>query len=131
MLISAENAEFEGAACPGRERSGSGGWAVQCALHFGLVYVDVDNECGQGGGEKASTVLSEAFWDCARGERRVIRTGQVSVVRRVGGTGSTRCVWRIRYGRICQSESVRKLDVEGVHCTDVRAIAIFHIKRDD
>ena len=69
MLISAENAKFEGAACPGRERSGSGGWAVRCALHFGLVHVDVDNECGQGGGEKASAVLSGAFWDCARGER--------------------------------------------------------------
>ena len=34
MLISAENAEFEGATCRGRERCGGGGWMFRCGIAF-------------------------------------------------------------------------------------------------
>ena len=52
-MISAENAEFEGATCPGRERCGGRGWRFDAASHFGSVFVDAHNERGKAGMAKA------------------------------------------------------------------------------
>ena len=87
-MISAENAEFEGATCRGRRRCGGGEWTFECGIAFWICFVDVDNERGRGGGERRAPRWQSTLevWACSK--RRGVRTSQVSAVRRVGRTSA-------------------------------------------
>ena len=80
-MISAENAEFEGATCRGRERCDGRGRAFICCIAgwIGLC------RCGCMT-EEQSAVFAGSVWVCVVREEVYAWASYCGVVRRVGGT---------------------------------------------
>ena len=87
---------------------------ISAASHFGLVYVEVDNERERGGGERRARCWQANFGSVS----------QVSAVRRVGRTSAVAVSLPSPDIAASVIVCVCGSDVVCVHCTDGRAIAI-------